>query len=105
MWSLAGKRAPFRISSTEKGGEVYPGVYYLIEDVVSVNASAGRPFREALAARYKASPRFRRMIKVQSLFWSIPALIVAIACTVVICIHPVSKDVAYGIGKDHPRSA
>ncbi|KIW70410.1 hypothetical protein PV04_02682 [Phialophora macrospora] len=98
MWSLAGKRAPFRISSTEKGGEVYPGVYYLIEDVVSVNANAGRPFREALAARYKASPRFRRMIKVQSLFWSIPALIVATACTVVICIHPVPKDVAYGIG-------
>ncbi|OCT50127.1 hypothetical protein CLCR_07138 [Cladophialophora carrionii] len=98
MWSLSGKRAPFRISSTEKGGEVYPGVYYLIEDVVAVNANAGRPFREALAARYKASPRFRRMIKVQSLFWSIPSLIVAIACTVVVVIHPVSKDVAYGVG-------
>jgi hypothetical protein len=99
MWSLAGKKAPFRISSTEKGGEVYPGVYYLIEDVVAVNANAGRPFREALAARYKASPRFRRMIRVQSLFWSIPALLVAIACTIVVVIHDVSKEVAYGVGK------
>ena len=99
MFSLAGWKAPFRLSSTEKGGVVYPGVYYLMEDVVSVNANAGRPFREALAARYKASPRFRRMIKVQSLFWSVPALIVAIACTVVIIIHSVSKYVAYGVGK------
>jgi hypothetical protein len=100
MYSLAGWKAPFRISSTEKGGEVHPGVYYLMEDVVAVNANAGRPFREALAARYRASPRFRQMIKVQSLFWSIPALVVAIACTVVIVIHPVDKNVAYGIGKD-----
>ncbi|OAP56249.1 hypothetical protein AYL99_09428 [Fonsecaea erecta] len=98
MWSLAGRKAPFRISSTEKGGVVYPGAYYLMEDVVAVNANAGRPFREALAARYRASPRFRRMIMVQSLFWSIPGLLIAIACTVVVCIHPVPKDVAYGIG-------
>ncbi|KAG9783079.1 hypothetical protein KCU88_g3144, partial [Aureobasidium melanogenum] len=98
MWSLSGRRAPFRISSTPKGGEVYPGVYYLIEDVIAVNASAGRPYREALAARYKASPRFRRMIKQQSLFWSIPSLIIAVACTIVIVIHPVPKEVGYGIG-------
>lgn len=37
----------------------------------------------------------------QSLFWSIPALVVAIACTVVVVIHPVPKDVAYGIGKHY----
>lgn len=98
MWSLSGRKAPFRISSTPKGGVVFPGVYYLMEDVVAVNASAGRPYREALAARYNASPRFRKMIKAQSLFWSIPSLIVAIACTVVIVIHPVRNDIAYGIG-------
>ncbi len=98
MYSLTGRKAPFRISSTPKGGEVYPGVYYLIEDIVAVNAGAGRPFREALAARYIASPRFRRMIKVQSLFWSIPSLIVAIVCTIIIVIHPISKEVGYGIG-------
>jgi len=98
MWSLSGRKAPFRISSTPKGGTVYPGVYYFIEDIIAVNGNAGRPFREALAARYEASPRFRQMIRNQSLFWSIPSLVVAIACTVVVCIHAVPKAVAYGIG-------
>ncbi|KAI1609581.1 hypothetical protein EDD36DRAFT_446359 [Exophiala viscosa] len=98
MYSLSGWKAPFRISSTSKGGSVHPGVYYLMEDVVAVNASAGRPFREALAARYNASPRFRKMLMDQSLFWSIPAVIIAIALTVVIIIHPISKEVGYGLG-------
>jgi hypothetical protein len=97
MWSLSGRKAPFRISSTPKGGEVYPGVYYFIEDVVAVNANAGRPFREALAARYEASARFRRMIWVQSLFWSIPPIVLAIPLTVIACIHSVPATVAYGI--------
>ena len=101
MYSLAGWKAPFRISSTEKGGEVYPGAYYLVEDIVAVNANAGRPFREALAARYRASPRFRRMLRNQSLFWSISALLVSIACLVVVVIHDVDTNVAYGVGKSH----
>lgn len=108
IWSDLSRPAPFRISSTPKGGKVNPGVYYLMEDIVAVNAGAGRPFREALASRYKASPRFRRMLRVQSWFWSVPALIVAIVCTVLIVIHPIHKAVAYGIGKlpfpDHSTS-
>jgi hypothetical protein len=99
MYSLANKRAPFRISSTPKGGEVYPGVYYLMEDVIAVNAGAGRPFREALAARYRASPRFRKMIRTQSIFWSVPSVILSIGLIVIVCIHPVPKDVAYGLGR------
>lgn len=74
-----------------------PGVYYFIEDVVAVNAGAGRPYREALAARYHASPRFRRMLYVQSLFWSIPALILAAGLTVVALLHPIPATVSYGI--------
>jgi hypothetical protein len=97
MWSLSGRKAPFRISSTPKGGEVYPGVYYFIEDVVAVNANAGRPFREALAARYEASARFRRMIWVQSIFWSIPPIVLAIPLTVIACLHSVPATIAYGI--------
>ena len=99
IWSLAGWKAPFRISSTPRGGKVYPGVYYFVEDIIAVNANAGRPYREALAARYEASPRFRRMIMVQSLFWSIPPVLLAIACTAVVCVHTVPKPVAYGIGE------
>ncbi|KAH8805340.1 hypothetical protein F5884DRAFT_678510 [Xylogone sp. PMI_703] len=98
LYSARGWKAPFRISSTAKGDHVLPGIYYIVEDIVSVNSGGGRPFREGLAARYNASPIFRKMIRDQSWFWSIPGLFVAIACTVVICIHPVPKAVGYGIG-------
>lgn len=99
LYSARGWKAPFRISSTAKGEKVLPGIYYIAEDIVAVNAGGGRPFREGWAARYNASPIFRKMIRDQSWFWSIPGLVVAVACTVVICIHPVPKAAAYGIGK------
>ncbi|PHH65912.1 hypothetical protein CDD81_860 [Ophiocordyceps australis] len=89
--------APFRISSTPRGGRVHAAVYYFIEDVVAVNAGAGRPYREALAARYRASPHFRRMLHVQSLFWSIPALVLAVPLTVIAVISPVPATAAYGV--------
>jgi len=97
-WSESGKPAPFRISSTPKGGSVRPGVYYMMEDVIAVNANAGRPFREALSARYEASPRFRRILTVQSLFWSIPAVVLAVILTIIVCIHQVPRPVAYALG-------
>lgn len=91
-------RAPFRISSTKKGERVLPGIYYIVEDIIAVNAGGGRPFREGIAARYRASPIFRKMIRDLSLFWSIPGLLVAGACTVVVVINPVPEPVSYGIG-------
>jgi len=98
LYSARGWKAPFRISSTAKGERVLPGIYYIVEDIIAVNAGGGRPFREGWAARYNASPIFRKMIRDQSWFWSIPGLFVAVACTVVIVIHPVPQGVAYGIG-------
>ncbi|KAM5373190.1 hypothetical protein ACJA88_008718 [Fusarium oxysporum] len=89
--------APFRISSTAKGEKVLPGVYYFIEDVIAVNALGGRPYREALAARYKASPRFREMVYKQSWFWSIPALVLAVPLTVISVIPQVPATGAYGV--------
>lgn len=103
LWNVRGWKAPFRISSTAKGEPVRPGVYYIIEDIVAVNAGAGRPFREALSARYEASPRFRKMVYNQSLFWSIPPIIVAIPLTVIAVIHPVQAEIAYGICEYTPR--
>lgn len=103
LYSVMKWKAPFRISSTGKGESVKPGVYYFIEDTVAVNANAGRPYREALAARYDASPRFRRMIYIQSIFWSIPPMIIAIPLTVIAVIYPVPATVAYGICKSKPR--
>jgi hypothetical protein len=98
MWGISGRPAPFRISSTDKGGQVKPGVYTLLEDIVAVDGGAGRPYREALEARYCASPRFRKLMRDLSLFWSISALLIGGACTVVVCVHSVSRHVAYGVG-------
>ncbi|KAK7414598.1 hypothetical protein QQX98_006535 [Neonectria punicea] len=97
LYHRMGWPAPFRISSTGKGEKVLPGAYYFVEDVVAVNAGAGRPYREAIAARYKASPRFQRMLYVQSLFWSIPSLILAVPLTVIAVIPQVPATAAYGI--------
>ncbi|EXL39564.1 hypothetical protein FOCG_17828 [Fusarium oxysporum f. sp. radicis-lycopersici 26381] len=97
LYAVMGWDAPFRISSTAKGEKVLPGAYYFIEDVVAVNAGAGRPYREALAARYKASPRFRRTLYIQSIFWSIPAVVLAIVLTIVAVIPQVPASGAYGV--------
>ena len=99
LYSEFGWKAPFQLSSTPKGEKVLPGIYYIVEDIVAVNAGAGRPFREGLAARFNASPVFRKMLRDQSWFWSVPALVLGVACTVVVCIHQVPNDVAYGIGR------
>ncbi|KAG6117097.1 hypothetical protein E4U13_001376 [Claviceps humidiphila] len=97
LYTVMGWKAPFRISSTAKGEEVFPAVYYFIEDVVAVNAKAGRPYREAFAARYQASPRFRQMLYKQSLFWSVPSVVLAAGLTVV-AVHPdVPATAAYGV--------
>ncbi|TVY55507.1 hypothetical protein LSUE1_G009260, partial [Lachnellula suecica] len=46
LYSARGWKAPFRISSTTKGEAVLPGIYYIGEDIIAVNAGGGRPFRE-----------------------------------------------------------
>mgnify|MGYP003629408724 FL=1 len=102
LFNVMGWKAPFRISSTTKGETVLPGAYYFVEDVIAVSAGAGRPYREALAARYKASRLFRKMLLHQSLFWSIPPIILAIPLTVVAVIHEVPAPVAYGICRYWP---
>ncbi|KAF2744624.1 hypothetical protein M011DRAFT_390223, partial [Sporormia fimetaria CBS 119925] len=89
--------APFRVSSTAKGDVVLPGAYYFLEDVMAVNARAGRPYREAMAARYAASPRFRKLLREQSWMWAIPPIIVAIPLTVISVIPQVQPTAAYGI--------
>lgn len=101
LYHYMGWKAPFRLSSTAKGEVCKPAVYYFVEDTVAVSANAGRPYREAVAARYEASPRFRRMIYIQSIFWSIPAIIVAIPLTVIAVIPSVKPQVAYAFCKFH----
>ena len=91
-----------------------PGIYTTIEDVIAVDTGTGRLYREALDARYEASPLFRRMLRQLDLFWvdsssvalrlrlltyqAISALAVAAAVTAVVLAPSVPEIVAYGIG-------
>ncbi|KAI9668247.1 MAG: hypothetical protein M1821_001067 [Bathelium mastoideum] len=93
---LLGMRAPFRISSLPQGAPLRPGIYSIIEDIVAVDGSGGTEFRERFNARYNASHYFRQMLHRLTLFWAIPACLVAGATTAII--FTVSKDVAYVLG-------
>ena len=101
IWHSMHWRAPFRISSTNKGERVKPGVYYIVEDVAAVDANQGRPYREALSARFAASARFQQMMFKQSILWAGPSLILAVGLTVIAVSHPVPRSVAFGICR-HP---
>ena len=72
-------------------------MYYFIEDVLAVNAGCGRPYREALAARYEASPRFQRMLNIMSWFWSVGSLVMATILTFVAILPWVPENWAYGV--------
>lgn len=99
LYHEMGWKAPFRVSSTPKGEPLNSAAYYFMEDVMAVNAGAGRPYREALEARYFASARFRRLLRYESWFWGIPPIIVAIPLTIIATIDPVPPTAAYGICK------
>ncbi len=68
-WASFGFRTPFRISSLPRGVVMRPGIYTIIEDIIAVDTGSGRLYREALDARYEASPLFRRMLYQLNLFW------------------------------------
>ena len=97
-------QTPFRISSLPRGSPIRPGIYTVIEDVIAVDTGSGRAYREALNARYTASPMFRRMLYDLNLFWAISAVAVATTVTAVIFAPSVPEVVAYGIGWAVPFS-
>lgn len=85
---LAHAAAPFRISSVAKGEHVRPGIYTLLEDVISVHYYGNSAFRRQINERWRASPGFRKFLIRLSLFWSIPGLVIAIGCTVIVFTTP-----------------
>jgi hypothetical protein len=96
-WMNATRRpAPCKISSIDKGGRVPPLVLTLVEDIVGVDGAGGRVYRDSLMARYKISPRFRKMIAQQNWFWAVGALVDGIGTLVVVWTVP--QEVAYGVG-------
>ncbi|KAI9724381.1 MAG: hypothetical protein M1812_000449 [Candelaria pacifica] len=93
---LLGYNTLIRISSTPKGAPHKPGLFPIIEDVVANDGGGGKLYREALIARYEASPLFRQMLVRLGFFWSIPSILVAAACTAVV--FSTSYPVAYAVG-------
>jgi hypothetical protein len=96
---LAGFKTPFRVSSLPSGTKTRPAIYTIIEDIVAVDGGGGRPFREALNARYEASPLFRRMLHRLNAWWGFGAVIVAGAVTTVLWTIP--EEIGYGISQSH----
>ncbi|KAI9827992.1 MAG: hypothetical protein M1819_006835 [Sarea resinae] len=93
-------KTPIRVSSFARGERMPPGLYSYIEDIVSVDGRAGQPYRQALRARFEASPVFRAMLIRLSFFWSVPAIVLAAALTAIIFAAP--RDVGYAMGWSVP---
>jgi hypothetical protein len=87
--------APFRISSVPRGQTLRPAIYAVIEDVVVIDGNGGTAYRVRLSERYEASPYFRQMLHHLSLFWWLPALLVAGGTKYLVFSHTVHRDIAY----------
>jgi hypothetical protein len=90
-------RVPFRLSSLAAGHTAHPAIFTIIEDIVAVDGGGGVAYREALIARYDASPLFRRMLNRLDGFWGIGALGTATFITVLLWTVP--EQIGYWIGK------
>lgn len=75
-----------------------PCTYVIIEDVLAVDTGLGRRYRKALSERYEASPTFRKMLRDMDLFWGLSAVILGVACFVLVLDGDVQEEVAYGLG-------
>ena len=75
-----------------------PCTYMIIEDVLAVDTGLGRRYRKALSERYQASPVFRKMLRDMDLFWGVSAVVVGVACLVLVLDGNVQEEVAYGLG-------
>jgi hypothetical protein len=93
-------KVPFRLSSLPAGHIAHPAVFTIIEDIVAVDGGGGVEYREALIARYDASPRFRRMLNRLDGFWGIGALSTATLITVLLWTIP--EQIGYWIGWSVP---
>lgn len=95
-----GWKAPFRMSSTERGEKLPIALFTMIEDIVAVEGGGGREYRAALKKRYQASERFREMLWVLCLIWGVAGVLAAgVTCAVVFTIP---RDAAYGFGWSFP---
>ena len=89
-------KVPFRLSSLPAGHVAHPAIFTIIEDIIAVDGGGGGQYREALIARYDASPLFRRMLNHLDAFWGLGALSAATVTTVLLWTIP--EQIGYWIG-------
>lgn len=89
-------KLPFRFGSVEAGNVLRPAIYYIVEDVVSVDGCGKLEYREAFNARYESSHTFRRIITILSVVWTTAFFSIAIALTFLIFNLP--WQVVYPVG-------
>jgi hypothetical protein len=93
-----GLRAPFRISSVQRGNPVPPPVFTVMEDVFALQGDhLGLPAREALLALYNGSPAFRRTLARWSWAWGLGCGLMAVVLTIIVARAP--PQVSFGISK------
>jgi len=89
--------SPYRISSIPANTVPLAPIYFIVEDVVSVDGCGEVQYRRSLKGRYDASPVFRKMMESLSLFWWIGTLHCAVITTILVfCLD--SKDAAFVCG-------
>lgn len=88
--------AVVRVSSLGRGEVQPPLVLTLLEDVVAVDLGAGRAYRQAVMARYRASKKFRHLIRELNWFWG--GGCVGFGATLLLVVWTVPERVAYGVG-------
>ncbi|KAJ5046930.1 hypothetical protein J3E74DRAFT_428270 [Bipolaris maydis] len=89
-------RSPFQISSVSRGQIMRPSIYFIVEDIVAVDGDGATSFRIRLNERYQASPYFRKMLHQLSLFWALPAMVVAVGTTFLV--FSLKRDLSYVLG-------
>jgi len=89
-------KLPFRMSSHVKGSTCPPLTFCILEDIVACDGRGGKAFREAVMARYHASPRYRTMLVQLNWAWALSAYAVAGATFAIVMTIP--PEIAYGLG-------
>lgn len=78
-------------------GEVWPPLTFTImEDITACDGGGGKAYREAAMARYKASPRFRRMLVQMLWAWAVTGFLLSIA--LIVLAWTIDEEVAYTLG-------
>lgn len=97
-WHFQWRLRLFRLSSHPVGEVVPPLTFCIMEDICGCDGGGGKVYRAAALARFKASPRFRRMLVQMLWAWASTAVLLGVVLNVIIWIPSINQEVVYAIG-------